>query len=190
MHWSELSSDVIEQVKQRKRITTTNRKLFQNVGYQFGGNLINWWTTGEFESGEANSGLVLGEKIAEGAQAEIYRATYPEDKFSESEVILKVFKLEGASLRDLQHQLSRGLMESDMFEMRLLRERNIPHKDLKASNVLVRPYDEKLYDNVQCPLPSDNFDCLVADFECSGGVVGTGFWREPQTLRASKDKVT
>lgn len=58
---------------------------------------------------------MLGEKIAEGTQAEIYRATYPEDKFSESEVILKVFKLEGASLRDLQHQLSRGLVESDMF---------------------------------------------------------------------------
>lgn len=74
------------------------------------------------------------------------------------------------------------------YRMRLLRERNIPHRNLKASNALVRPYDEELYDNVQCPLHSDNFNCVVADFECSGGVVGTGFWRAAEILRALKDK--
>ena len=30
----------------------------------------------------------------------------------------------------------------------------------------------------------DNFHCAVADYECSLGVVGTGFWRAPEILRA------
>jgi len=40
----------------------------------------------------------------------------------------------------------------------------------KASNVLI----------------ASNMVCLLADFECSIGVVGTGFWRVPKILEACK----
>ncbi|KAG0586014.1 hypothetical protein KC19_2G056700 [Ceratodon purpureus] len=56
--------------------------------------------------------------------------------------------------------------------MEWLHEHNIVHRDLKASNVLV----------------SRGGNILVADFECSIGVIGTGFWRAPEILQAIKDK--
>jgi serine/threonine protein kinase len=67
--------------------------------------------------------------------------------------------------------------ESIMFEVALgmdwLHSLNIVHRDLKASNVLTR--GRKMY----C--------CLVADYECSQGVEGTGFFRAPEILQAYKD---
>ena len=57
-----------------------------------------------------------------------------------------------------------------------LHNHNIVHRDLKASNVLVHEYDVGKY------------SCYVADFECSVGVVGTGFWRAPEILKALREK--
>jgi serine/threonine protein kinase len=54
---------------------------------------------------------------------------------------------------------------------------NIVHRDLKAANVLVRK--------------SINFHfCLIADYECSNGVVGTGFFRAPEILQVCKERKT
>ncbi|KAG0586750.1 hypothetical protein KC19_2G114200 [Ceratodon purpureus] len=56
--------------------------------------------------------------------------------------------------------------------MQWLHEHNIVHRDLKASNILV----------------CRNGGIFVADFECSIGVIGIGFWRAPEILQAIKDK--
>jgi len=55
--------------------------------------------------------------------------------------------------------------------MRSLHQRGIFHRDLKASNVLLREAAGS---------------CVVADFETSMGVLGTGFWRAPEVLLALK----
>ncbi|KAG0603307.1 hypothetical protein M758_10G083200 [Ceratodon purpureus] len=54
----------------------------------------------------------------------------------------------------------------------------IIHRDLKASNVLV--YKSKS--------GWPKWQCFVADYECSIGVVGTGFFRAPEILQACKEK--
>ena len=179
--------------------------------------------------------IEVGEKIAEGGQAEIFK----EGEF----FVLKVMK-EGYRLRDLEKQwplgmlqnLTRGLYLNDnpcailgaillkngrfaywmrkywgdlrkLIDMRMqlnhnqcppftneevgyivkkiaagmaqLHAHDIVHRDLKASNVLIDFRGEKF------DLKEFNFSIVkVADFECSVGVVGTGYWRAPEILQA------
>ncbi|KAG0615550.1 hypothetical protein M758_5G050000 [Ceratodon purpureus] len=60
--------------------------------------------------------------------------------------------------------------------MSQLHSYDIIHRDLKASNILVRVSED------------DNYECFVADFESSIGVIGTGFFRAPEILEACREK--
>ena len=75
---------------------------------------------------------------------------------------------------------SKEVAENFIYEVALgmdwLHEHNIVHRDLKASNVLVREDIDWNY-------------CFVADYECSVGTLGTGFHRAPEILQALKEKV-
>jgi serine/threonine protein kinase len=55
---------------------------------------------------------------------------------------------------------------------------NIVHRDLKALNVLVKEFKRG----------TPRYNCYVVDYECSVGVIGTGFFRAPEILQACKDK--
>ena len=58
-----------------------------------------------------------------------------------------------------------------------LHNHGIVHRDLKASNVLVHEYKSCF----------PKWWLHIADYECSVGVVGTGFFRAPKILQACKD---
>lgn len=61
--------------------------------------------------------------------------------------------------------------------MRDLHEDKIAHRGLKAANVLVKVHDR-----------DGRFKCLVADYECSVGVMGPRFWRSPEHIAGADDR--
>ncbi|KAG0616233.1 hypothetical protein M758_5G100400 [Ceratodon purpureus] len=71
--------------------------------------------------------------------------------------------------------------------MEQLHKKKIPHRDLKASNILIA-LDMAKRNPPDPRHDATEFSCVIADYECSYGVVGTGFWRAPEVLVAVKDQ--
>lgn len=86
------------------------------------------------------------------------------------------------------HQQSISIMLQIANGMLQLHKKNIVHRDLKASNVLIA-CDVFKRNNPLDPCHRDTeFTCAIADYECSAGVLGTGFWRAPEILVAVRDR--
>jgi len=97
--------------------------------------------------------------------------------------------------RRMEHKNAKGppfslpqvkyIMDYIAQDMSDLHKKGITHRDLKASNVLVLHFKE------HCDIVSSNDQKLiipfVADWECSMGVVGTGWWRAPEVLLQLKN---
>jgi len=79
-------------------------------------------------------------------------------------------------------------------------EIEIIHRDLKASNIFVVPAEYEKDGRIRFhnsrkvelkeDLAYDRFWVFVGDYESSDGVVGTGFWRPPEVLKAVKEDIT
>ncbi|KAH9576761.1 hypothetical protein CY35_01G180600 [Sphagnum magellanicum] len=83
--------------------------------------------------------------------------------------------------------------------MEHLCEFGIIHRDLKASNIFVMPFEFTKEGSIRShnsrkvelkeDLAYDWFLTFVGDYETSDGVVGTGFWRPPEVLKAVKEDI-
>jgi serine/threonine protein kinase len=81
-----------------------------------------------------------------------------------------------------KHRLTHGIIYQIALGMRELHEFDILHRDLKASNVLISDIEKfPKFDQTRW------IQLKVVDYECSIGVVGTGFWKAPEILRQLKD---
>jgi serine/threonine protein kinase len=73
------------------------------------------------------------------------------------------------------------------------------HRDLKCSNIFVTPVEFlkegslRIHNSRKVELKEDLaydwFYLYVGDYESSDGVVGTGFWRPPEVLKAVKEDI-
>ena len=98
VHWSELQP---RQGAERGSVEA-NRAVFRSLQQQYPNFFEDW-----------NEAVVeVGEKIAEGAQAAIHRVRWirPEDAHRNDKAVVKVFKMEGVSLEDLQQQWPLGML--------------------------------------------------------------------------------
>jgi serine/threonine protein kinase len=88
----------------------------------------------------------------------------------------KLFEGSGCGCGPFPREIAEDIMFGIACGMFKLHSWDIVHRDLKASNVLHSSIGK--------------FDgyCYVADYECSVGVVGTGFWRAPEILQACREK--
>ena len=220
-HWSEVAGATSDEDDEKGEL---DQEVFARLQKTWGRFFIRW---GDI--------IEVGEKIAEGGQAEIFKL----GKYG----VVKVMK-EGFRLRDLEKQWPLGMLQNQtigaylngnscaiygatllkngrfafwmnkywgdlrkLIDMRMQLNHNqcppftskdveyivksiasgmerlhadkIVHRDLKASNVLISFNGDKV-DPEQL-----NFEYVhVADFECSVGVVGTGYWRAPEILQA------
>ncbi|CAM6044415.1 unnamed protein product, partial [Sphagnum compactum] len=92
------------------------------------------------------------------------------------------------------------IMEQIALGMENLCEIGIIHRDLKASNIFVLPgeyekdgrirYHNSREVELKEDLAYDWFLVYVGDYESSDCVVGTGFWRPPEVLKAVKERIT
>ncbi|KAG0559177.1 hypothetical protein KC19_10G084600 [Ceratodon purpureus] len=134
---------------------------------------------GEDENLYDDGELVVGEKFAEGGQAELFHAkvTWSNPKNNEmdenngTEYVVKVFK-KGTFLRDLKSQLPHGLLQHHVEAM----------ENYESLTPKVTP--RFICQKSTRPM----WQCFVADYECSNAVVGTGFFRAPEILRALKER--
>lgn len=104
--------------------------------------------------------------------------------------LIDLKRRESQFYRFRDHEVLRHIMIEIAKGMLKLHDHGILHRDLKASNVLVKILSSRgSYILNDFDKSHKGYMLDVADFESSMGVVGTGFWRAPEVLLALKDQV-